>query len=191
MPVIDLDDLDKGFFEGGTVTFGDRGFHVHFHSYVLSVQIGYGNYCANKDYSRGYGENPSHCHNAEIAIWPIVEEGKRSGMLPFSTDPEQYYNTVRGWVPGFQICRIVPLIRNMRPDNQDVTMRNIVTILDHGVNESLIEDIVIEGVDHNDHPDYCDAYISDACIDGEQLTQLQLENLTPDYVYEQVMDSLR
>ncbi len=54
-----------------------------------------------------------------------------------------------------------------------------------------IDDVVIEGVDHGDSPDFCDAYVSKAGYDDpkhgyRQLTDDELESLDPDWVYGQV-----
>jgi hypothetical protein len=52
-----------------------------------------------------------------------------------------------------------------------------------------ISDIEIENIDHSDYPDFCDAYISDATYDGEQMSNEQLEQLNYDtsFVYDQVI----
>jgi hypothetical protein len=56
-----------------------------------------------------------------------------------------------------------------------------------------IDDVVVEGIDHSDAPDYCDAYIASAKYDDpvngyRDLTELELDNLDPSWVYEQVED---
>jgi len=55
---------------------------------------------------------------------------------------------------------------------------------------SKIEDIEIEGINHNDCPDYCDAFISDAYYNGRQMTDEELEELNDDgdFVYDAIMD---
>ena len=40
-----------------------------------------------------------------------------------------------------------------------------------------LEDIEVDGVDMTDYPDFCDAYISAASIDGVGLTDEQLEKV--------------
>jgi hypothetical protein len=57
---------------------------------------------------------------------------------------------------------------------------------------SLIDDIEVDGIDHGDAPDFCDAYISAASYDGRDMTEEELETLNEDrdYVYEAVMDRL-
>lgn len=54
----------------------------------------------------------------------------------------------------------------------------------------LISNIKFEDIDHNDAPDYCDAYISSAKYDGKEMTEVQIELLNDDrdYVYEKIMD---
>jgi hypothetical protein len=62
------------------------------------------------------------------------------------------------------------------------------TKLDH----SQIDDVVVEGINHNDCPDFCDAYIASAMyndpITGNYrgLTENELENLNSDWIYEQI-----
>ncbi len=48
--------------------------------------------------------------------------------------------------------------------------------------------VEIDGIDHGDHPDYCDAYISYA--EDEQarpLTQEEIDNIPSDVVHELVL----
>ena len=56
---------------------------------------------------------------------------------------------------------------------------------------SRIDDVEIEGINHDDYPDYCDAYVSKAGYDDpkhgyRQLTDDELESLDADWVYRQV-----
>jgi hypothetical protein len=53
-----------------------------------------------------------------------------------------------------------------------------------------IDSIEIEGIDHRDAPDYCDAYIANCDIDGREATEQELETINDnsDFVYEQVMN---
>jgi hypothetical protein len=55
-----------------------------------------------------------------------------------------------------------------------------------------IDNIEISGIDTNDYPDFCDAYISNADYDGVPMTDEQLEELNQDgdFVYNAVMDKL-
>jgi len=57
-----------------------------------------------------------------------------------------------------------------------------------------IEDIMLDGVDHNDAPDYCDAFIYGATWSdsGEELNDKELDELNndSDLVYELVVESL-
>lgn len=49
------------------------------------------------------------------------------------------------------------------------------------------------GIDHRDHPDYCNAYIADALYDGQEMTDEDLETLNENYrdwVYERLWDYL-
>ena len=40
---------------------------------------------------------------------------------------------------------------------------------------SLITDVVLDGIDHSDHPDYCDAYIVSAKYDDIEMTEEEIE----------------
>ena len=55
-----------------------------------------------------------------------------------------------------------------------------------------IDSIQIEGVDPSDYPDFCDAYISYAEIDGRPATDEELDKLNDDssLVYEKVLEQL-
>jgi hypothetical protein len=57
-----------------------------------------------------------------------------------------------------------------------------------------LQEVTIDGVDHNDYPDYCDAYIVYAEYQdtGEQLTIQELDELQdqqPELVYELIQDA--
>ena len=56
----------------------------------------------------------------------------------------------------------------------------------------LISNTQFDGIDYNDYPDYCDAYIVSADYDGVEMTEEQIELLNDDrnYVYEKLMDYL-
>jgi hypothetical protein len=59
------------------------------------------------------------------------------------------------------------------------------------MSDRKIVDISIEGIDHRDAPDYCDAYIASASWDdGTELTEEELQELNEDrsFVYEKVID---
>ncbi len=46
--------------------------------------------------------------------------------------------------------------------------------------EVTITDVVVEGVDHKDYPDYCDAYLESAKVDGRKATEDELNELMSD-----------
>lgn len=58
---------------------------------------------------------------------------------------------------------------------------------------SKLEDIRIAKINHRDHPDYVDAFIESATIDGRELTESELDELNEDssFVHEQVLERLR
>jgi len=55
-----------------------------------------------------------------------------------------------------------------------------------------IDNVVVDGIHHWDHPDYCDAFIDSADYDGKEMTDEQLDELNEDYelVHELVWDNL-
>jgi hypothetical protein len=55
-----------------------------------------------------------------------------------------------------------------------------------------IDNVMVEGIDHKDAPDYVDAYISSADYRGLEMTEQELEELNEnsEFVYEQVMKHL-
>lgn len=60
------------------------------------------------------------------------------------------------------------------------------------IDYSKLEDIEVDGVDMNDYPDFCDAFISSATYEGEELTEEELMELSTDgcFVHDQVMKSI-
>ena len=61
-----------------------------------------------------------------------------------------------------------------------------------GLDYSQIDDIDIDGIDHRDYPDYCDAFICSASYCGRDMTDDELDQLNDDrdFVYNKVMDYL-
>jgi hypothetical protein len=58
---------------------------------------------------------------------------------------------------------------------------------------SLIDNVVINGIDYSDYPDFCDAYIADADYNGEPMSEEMIEVLNYDYtdfILEQVYSRL-
>jgi len=56
---------------------------------------------------------------------------------------------------------------------------------------SKITNVSFEGIDHNDYPDYCDAYLTYAEIDGIPLTEDELIEVDQsDYKYDLLIDYL-
>ena len=49
------------------------------------------------------------------------------------------------------------------------------------MNYDLINNIEIDGIDTNDYPDFCDAFIVSADYDGEAMTDAQIDTLNEDY----------
>lgn len=57
---------------------------------------------------------------------------------------------------------------------------------------SKIDNIVFEDIDHNDYPDFCDAFICSADYDGEPMTDRQLDQINDDrdFVIEKLFNYL-
>lgn len=53
---------------------------------------------------------------------------------------------------------------------------------------SKISDVEVNGVDTNDYPDFCDAFIASATYEGRDMTEPELDELNEDsdYVRNQV-----
>lgn len=60
------------------------------------------------------------------------------------------------------------------------------------MNYKLIDNIELDGIDTNDYPDYCDAFIVSADYDGKPMTdeQIDLLNEDSDFIYECVQKYL-
>tara|TARA_B110000285_G_C14757043_1_gene437873 strand:- start:190 stop:384 length:195 start_codon:yes stop_codon:yes gene_type:complete len=60
-------------------------------------------------------------------------------------------------------------------------------------NINLVSNIQVEGIDMNDYPDFCDAFIVGADHDGVEMTEEQillLEEHYPDFCYEAIAESI-
>jgi len=55
-----------------------------------------------------------------------------------------------------------------------------------------ITNVTFDGIDHNDYPDYVDAYVVSADIDGRPMTEEEIDELNgdSDLVYDLLMDYL-
>jgi len=53
-----------------------------------------------------------------------------------------------------------------------------------------IDNVVFDGIDEEDFPDYCDAFILSADYDGEPMTEEEIDSLDEEYVREQLMNQL-
>lgn len=57
---------------------------------------------------------------------------------------------------------------------------------------SKIENVDLDGVNTNDYPDFCDAYVASATYDGRDMTDDELDeiNENSEYIRELVMEKL-
>ena len=54
-----------------------------------------------------------------------------------------------------------------------------------------VEILSFSGIDHSDHPDYCDAFIEEALYKGKEMTEGQLEilqDIYDEFVYDKLME---
>ena len=60
------------------------------------------------------------------------------------------------------------------------------------IKNPVIDSIEFEDINYSDYPDFCDAFISYAEINGEPMTDTELESLNEDrdFVYEKLMEYL-
>jgi hypothetical protein len=58
--------------------------------------------------------------------------------------------------------------------------------------EVTITDFEVAGINHWDYPDYCDAFLDSAKVDGREATQAELDELQQDddLVYDVLMDAI-
>lgn len=57
---------------------------------------------------------------------------------------------------------------------------------------SKLEMVEVDGIDYKDYPDFCDAYISYAEINGKEVTEDQYDEINDDrdFVYSQVLNHI-
>ena len=57
---------------------------------------------------------------------------------------------------------------------------------------SKLEMVEVDGIDYKDYPDFCDAYISYAEINGKEVTDAQYDEINDDrdFVYSQVLNHI-
>jgi len=55
-----------------------------------------------------------------------------------------------------------------------------------------ITNVYVDGIDTNDYPDFCDAFIASAEYDGVDMTEEQLDEINEhyDFVYECVVNQI-
>ena len=57
----------------------------------------------------------------------------------------------------------------------------------------LIDNVIVDGIDYKDYPDFCDAYISEADYNGKPMDEEMIDVINTDYtdfVLEQVYSHL-
>ena len=59
------------------------------------------------------------------------------------------------------------------------------------INTHAVTDVEWSGIDHKDHPDYCDAFIEKATYEDREMTEDEIEELmdnNPEWCYDNLMD---
>mgnify|MGYP001124576923 CR=1 FL=1 len=58
---------------------------------------------------------------------------------------------------------------------------------------SKIDNVQLDGIDHNDAPDYCDAFIVSADYDGIEMNDEQIDEINNDqeFIYDQVINQIQ
>lgn len=56
-------------------------------------------------------------------------------------------------------------------------------------NSPVLTDVIIDGVDPKDYPDFCDAFIVSCCIDGKEATEEEIDALDGEQVYDEIWKS--
>ena len=58
------------------------------------------------------------------------------------------------------------------------------------MNYKLITNVEVDGVDIKDYPDFCDAFISSADYNGKPMTEEEIDELSDDFVHDEVLESI-
>jgi hypothetical protein len=58
------------------------------------------------------------------------------------------------------------------------------------LNHDLITNVIFEGIDHADYPDFVDAYIVSADYKCKPMTEEQIESISEDWAYDCLMKQL-
>jgi len=94
----------------------------------------------------------------------------------------------------FKIIDNYPFYFNKRHKEEQTQNGHIVGFyhLPQEVAFKIITDIQVAGIDTNDCPEFCDAYIESAKLNGKEMTEEQLEaiNENKDFVYEAIQKQL-
>jgi hypothetical protein len=55
-----------------------------------------------------------------------------------------------------------------------------------------VSNLIFDGIDHNDYPDFCDAFISSAYYDDISMTETELDELNEEseFIHEKLFDYL-
>lgn len=54
----------------------------------------------------------------------------------------------------------------------------------------VLTDVIIDGVDTKDYPDFCDAFIVSCCIDGKEATEEEIDALDGSIWYDEILQSI-
>ena len=90
-----------------------KGFQISFENgLTISVQFGYGNYCANKNEPINSHSANNKCRDAEIAIFPT--EGKDSAWLTNKFLPNKRGEDVVGWIKPDEVAKLIGRVQRSK-----------------------------------------------------------------------------
>jgi hypothetical protein len=78
-------------------------------------------------------------------------------------------------------------------EDYDSTLNERVEDINREINLKRIDNIVFDGIDHTDAPDYCDVFIQSADMNGWPMSEDELTDLNENFnewVHEKLMDYL-
>ena len=101
---------------------GNKGFHIKFsNGFVLSTQIGPGNYCDNYNMRIGSAKDKHRIESneAEIAIWDADGEWCAKQMQAELFPETEYIDSVRGYVGIDDWLKILDWCRSQPANKED------------------------------------------------------------------------
>ena len=90
-----------------------KGFQMSFENgLTISVQFGYGNYCANKNEPTNRHSANTECYDAEIAIFPTKDKGP--AWLTNKFLPKKRGEDVVGWIKPDEVAKLIGRVQRSK-----------------------------------------------------------------------------